>query len=183
MSEEPKIISLLKEAKPRQATRNVSLAVAALLVAVAALSITGTYVYMSSRVSEVSMQAGVLEAEKRAALSELDAARAEAARLNSLLLYADRLPLQNVKMKKSGGVLTVDGEVRNAGSRGISDIELTAYFLGEDGKPITDSKYVARSSDGRPLYRYQRRQFRFTVNPAPEDAKDIALVITRVDFE
>jgi hypothetical protein len=107
----------------------------------------------------------------------------EAARLKDLLLYSDKLPIQDLRVRSLGGELVVTGQVRNLGRRSIGDIELTAYFLDEDGQVLHKEAYVAKSHDGRPLYRGQRRRFKFSVIPAPEKAEDISLIITRVEFE
>jgi len=177
MSNRHKIIRLFNEAKENTSTKKIPLAV----VIPIALILTSALTFF---ISKMYFDKGLSVAEARAseAIAQVDALTKEIQKIKTVRLLADSLKIQNISIRKIDGELSVAGEIKNLGNRLIDDIEITLYCL-KDGRPVYEKPFIASSSDGKPLKKYQRRKFRVKVDDAPENAEDVILIITDVEVK
>jgi|GEM_PF-3297261 len=146
------------------------------------MTVVATYVYMSSKVSLIESRVAEAKAEAAELQASLYERDAEISRLQDVHMYSAQMPIENLKISNRGGVLNVSGIIKNLGRRPVNDIVLLAFVVDENGTAISEFKHTAISPDGRPLYRWQQRRFRFEAQ-APPGGKEVHVVITGIDFE
>jgi hypothetical protein len=97
-------------------------------------------------------------------------------------LYTADLQIERLNVSRTGGTLHVSGRIRNNGRRPINDMTLTFMIKDRNAETLNTVERVARSSDGKPLYRGQKRDFRFDIEN-PGGGRSVSAVITGIDFE
>jgi len=115
---------------------------------------------------------------------------------NTALVYArDSLQLYDVTARYADDVLDgrvagVFGKVRNLGSRTLSRVEVTAYFLNTDGAVIHENDYPAVSvgsvmGSDPPLKPNYIREFGFKTKDCPSEwaAGRVRVAVTDISFE
>jgi hypothetical protein len=91
--------------------------------------------------------------------------RAEAEHQKEVRFLERDIQIKNVELSGSG----ISGYVQNSGSVEVGDIKLTALVKSADGT-LNEKTITVKSSNGRPLMRWQRRPFRIAldIDPGPD---------------
>jgi hypothetical protein len=97
-------------------------------------------------------------------------------------LYTADLQIERLNVSRTGGTLHVSGRIRNNGRRPVNDMTLTFMIKDRNAETLDKVERVAKSSDGKPLYRGQKRDFRFDIEN-PDSGRSVSAVIAGIDFE
>lgn len=97
-------------------------------------------------------------------------------------LYTADLQVERLNVSRTGGTLHVTGRIRNNGRRPVNDVTLTFMIKDWNAETLDTVERAAKSTDGKPLYRGQKRDFRFDIEN-PDGGRSVSAVITGIDFE
>jgi hypothetical protein len=98
-----------------------------------------------------------------------------------VVAYKDRLRITSLTIQKAGGVLDISGYIENTGKRPIGDLILTISFLDDDDHVI-DQRFHTASDTGKSLKQESRRPFSFRIDNPPDNAQEILVIVTDIEF-
>jgi hypothetical protein len=174
-----KIVSILKNARPKGETDSpyfrIKLVLTALIALIILEGIFIIYTIQSKKTMEASYLAQIEEMKELQ--TKLDS------HVTEVIAYKDKLHIKSLRIRNTDNVLKISGYIQNTGKREVNDIILTIYFLDDDDLPIDTRYHTASSSDGSPLKRYQRRKFSLSIEDAPDTAKEIQVIVSDIEFQ
>lgn len=186
MHTKSKIIRLFGEAvQGEQRTDNKARLLGILIILLFILGAFTLYEFrkdLRRAITEAEARVQQAEARELKATAEVKALLAEKEKARQTRIYSGWLEIRNVRLAHINGELLVSGEIRNTGKLGFNDIELTIYCLGEEGTPLCEKTHLTSSSDGKPLERGQHRKFRFKLERAPAEAREVQIIISELDL-
>jgi hypothetical protein len=95
-------------------------------------------------------------------------------------LYAENfLAIKVDPHEREENKIIIEGSIKNNGKLGLNNIELTAFVIDDTMKILREHTHTASSPDGKPLWRHERRHFKFKIEATQNT---IILLITKIDF-
>jgi len=104
--------------------------------------------------------------------------------------YLDKIKIVNLRVGKTGlddwGVF---GEIKNTGNRTLTQVEITIYYLDEDGNTVYEDTchpvlISSWSSDRKPLKPNYSEKFGYGTDDVPSEwSKKIEVYVTNIEFE
>lgn len=105
--------------------------------------------------------------------------------------YISQILVKNVATRENyDGTWGYSGEIKNVGDHALTEVDITVYLLGNDGKPVFEqtnspvrsgSMYMEISSPLKPGY---SRKFDYTFDKAPSDwGKKVNVKVSLVKFQ
>ncbi|MDH5467472.1 MAG: DUF2393 family protein [Candidatus Aminicenantes bacterium] len=133
---------------------------------------------------EISLKSKKVESSKKPKEKDIE-------ELEQKQAYIDKIKILNLRVAEAQfGGLGVFGEIKNAGDKTLTEVEITIYFLDKNNKPIFEKTYhpvlVTEFSlgDNKPLKPNYSREFGYKPDDIPSDwAEKVRAKITNIEFE